>query len=70
MASLNKTYLWSPHEALILKVTKHFAQDMINAIPPKEVASGKVYCNGGGGALGHPGVYINLVSCLAVQIFS
>ncbi|GFQ97129.1 NADH dehydrogenase iron-sulfur protein 6, mitochondrial [Trichonephila clavata] len=41
-------------------VNPHFAIDLINSIPPKVVKERVVSCNGGGGALGHPKVYINL----------
>ncbi|KAL7058904.1 hypothetical protein AAHC03_013389 [Spirometra sp. Aus1] len=41
-------------------VNKSFAADLINQIPPKKVTSHITYCDGGGGALGHPKVYINL----------
>ncbi|BHF68942.1 NADH dehydrogenase Fe-S protein subunit 6 ndufs6 [Sparganum proliferum] len=43
-------------------VNKSFAADLINQIPPKKVTSHITYCDGGGGALGHPKVYINLAS--------
>ena len=36
------------------------AIDFIAKVPPKEVKSRIVACDGGGGALGHPKVYINL----------
>lgn len=48
--------------AYFMKVNPHFAIDLINAIPPKPVKDRVVWCDGGGGALGHPKVYINLVS--------
>ncbi|KAF8766757.1 NADH dehydrogenase [ubiquinone] iron-sulfur protein 6, mitochondrial-like [Argiope bruennichi] len=41
-------------------VNPHFAIDLINSIPPKVVKERVVSCDGGGGALGHPKVYINL----------
>eukprot|EP01104_Vermistella_antarctica_P020686 TRINITY_DN8968_c0_g1_i1.p1 TRINITY_DN8968_c0_g1~~TRINITY_DN8968_c0_g1_i1.p1 ORF type:complete len:138 (-),score=25.94 TRINITY_DN8968_c0_g1_i1:38-451(-) len=36
------------------------AQDLINEVPPIEIAANSVQCDGGGGALGHPRVFINL----------
>uniref|UniRef100_T1J807 Zinc finger CHCC-type domain-containing protein n=1 Tax=Strigamia maritima TaxID=126957 RepID=T1J807_STRMM len=42
------------------QVNERFAIDLINEIPPKGVAARGVWCDGGGGALGHPKVYINL----------
>ncbi|KAI8049588.1 zinc-finger domain-containing protein [Syncephalis plumigaleata] len=36
------------------------AIDLIAEIPVVQVAGRKAVCNGGGGALGHPRVYINL----------
>nr|KAJ3422645.1 hypothetical protein HK105_007143 [Polyrhizophydium stewartii] len=37
------------------------AMEFINAVPVKFVEARRVACDGGGGALGHPKVYINLV---------
>jgi len=34
--------------------------DLISQIPPKEVYGRKAWCDGGGGPLGHPKVFINL----------
>nr|CAG4645315.1 EOG090X0NBY [Leptodora kindtii] len=42
------------------QINSSFAIDLIAQVPPKEVESRHVYCDGGGGALGHPKVYINL----------
>ncbi|GIY94097.1 NADH dehydrogenase iron-sulfur protein 6, mitochondrial [Caerostris extrusa] len=42
------------------QVNPHFAINLINSIPPKVVKDRVVSCDGGGGALGHPKVYINL----------
>nr|SVE75559.1 EOG090X0NBY [Daphnia dolichocephala] len=42
------------------EVNTHFAIDLIAQIPPKEVKSRVVSCDGGGGPLGHPQVFINL----------
>ena len=50
------------HLFLIIQVNKQFAIDLINSIPPKQVKERIVSCDGGEGALGHPKVYINLVS--------
>eukprot|EP01134_Creolimax_fragrantissima_P000736 CFRG0736T1 len=36
------------------------AQDLVNEIPPIECDGRIVACNGGGGALGHPKIFINL----------
>ncbi|KAL2911942.1 hypothetical protein HK105_208552 [Polyrhizophydium stewartii] len=36
------------------------AMEFINAVPVKFVEARRVACDGGGGALGHPKVYINL----------
>ncbi|KNC72310.1 hypothetical protein SARC_15138, partial [Sphaeroforma arctica JP610] len=36
------------------------AQDLVNQIPPVEVMGRIVSCDGGGGALGHPKIFINL----------
>jgi len=44
------------------QVNQSFAIDLINQVPPKECIKSVVYCDGGGGPLGHPKVYINLVN--------
>jgi len=41
-------------------VNNQWAIDLIAAVPPKVVSTRVVSCDGGGGALGHPKVYINL----------
>jgi len=41
-------------------VNPNFAQDMIDEVPPVEVTERVISCNGGGGALGHPKVFINV----------
>ena len=42
------------------QVNTRFAIDLIAQVPPKEAKSRIVSCDGGGGPLGHPKVYINL----------
>ncbi|XP_020613511.1 NADH dehydrogenase [ubiquinone] iron-sulfur protein 6, mitochondrial-like [Orbicella faveolata] len=42
------------------EVNEKFAIDLIDEEPPKEIHGRHVWCDGGGGALGHPKVYINL----------
>uniref|UniRef100_A0A8B9S6G6 NADH dehydrogenase [ubiquinone] iron-sulfur protein 6, mitochondrial n=1 Tax=Apteryx owenii TaxID=8824 RepID=A0A8B9S6G6_APTOW len=42
------------------EVNRNFAIDLIAEQPVSEVESRVISCNGGGGALGHPKVYINL----------
>ncbi|KAH0618032.1 hypothetical protein JD844_016957 [Phrynosoma platyrhinos] len=42
------------------EVNENFAIDLIAEQPVSEVETRVVYCDGGGGALGHPKVYINL----------
>nr|CAG4651540.1 EOG090X0NBY [Simocephalus serrulatus]SVE94669.1 EOG090X0NBY [Simocephalus serrulatus] len=42
------------------QVNTRFAIDLIAQVPPKQVKSRIVSCDGGGGPLGHPKVYINL----------
>ncbi|XP_070575835.1 NADH dehydrogenase [ubiquinone] iron-sulfur protein 6, mitochondrial-like [Ptychodera flava] len=42
------------------EVNEKFAIDLIDDIPPIVVDGNHVWCDGGGGALGHPKVYINL----------
>lgn len=50
--------------SLSMQVNPRFAIDLINSVPPKPVKERVVWCDGGGGALGHPKVYINLVCFL------
>ncbi|KAM9694381.1 NADH dehydrogenase [ubiquinone] iron-sulfur protein 6, mitochondrial [Trichechus inunguis] len=42
------------------EVNENFAIDLIAEQPVSEVESRVISCDGGGGALGHPRVYINL----------
>uniref|UniRef100_A0A8C8RK87 NADH dehydrogenase [ubiquinone] iron-sulfur protein 6, mitochondrial n=1 Tax=Pelusios castaneus TaxID=367368 RepID=A0A8C8RK87_9SAUR len=42
------------------EVNENFAIDLIAEQPVSEVESRVISCDGGGGALGHPKVYINL----------
>ncbi|XP_012529951.1 NADH dehydrogenase [ubiquinone] iron-sulfur protein 6, mitochondrial isoform X2 [Monomorium pharaonis] len=42
------------------EVNKNWAIKLINEIPPSPEKDKIVACNGGGGPLGHPKVYINL----------
>jgi len=42
------------------QVNPYFAIDLINSVPPEEGKERVVSCDGGGGPLGHPKVYINL----------
>ncbi|XP_077166954.1 NADH dehydrogenase [ubiquinone] iron-sulfur protein 6, mitochondrial [Paroedura picta] len=42
------------------EVNENFAVDLIAEQPVTEVGTRVVACDGGGGALGHPKVYINL----------
>lgn len=42
------------------QVNTQWAVDLIAAVPPKKVHARVVGCDGGGGALGHPKIFINL----------
>ncbi|KAF0289055.1 NADH dehydrogenase [ubiquinone] iron-sulfur protein 6, mitochondrial [Amphibalanus amphitrite] len=42
------------------QVNPQFAIDLIAQVPPKVCTERVVSCDGGGGALGHPKVFINL----------
>lgn len=46
-----------------VKVNKNFAIKLVAEEPATDIEARVVSCDGGGGALGHPKVYINLVSC-------
>lgn len=45
------------------QVNPNWGIKLIAEVPPKECTERVVYCDGGDGPLGHPKVYINLVSC-------
>uniref|UniRef100_A0A8C9P1K9 Zinc finger CHCC-type domain-containing protein n=1 Tax=Spermophilus dauricus TaxID=99837 RepID=A0A8C9P1K9_SPEDA len=49
------------------EVNENFAIDLIAEQPVSEVDHRVISCDGGGGALGHPKVYINLVSSPAAR---
>ncbi|XP_072014084.1 LOW QUALITY PROTEIN: NADH dehydrogenase [ubiquinone] iron-sulfur protein 6, mitochondrial-like [Amphiura filiformis] len=42
------------------EVNQKFAIDLVDEEPPTEIHGRNTYCDGGGGPLGHPKVYINL----------
>ncbi|XP_013781223.1 NADH dehydrogenase [ubiquinone] iron-sulfur protein 6, mitochondrial-like isoform X1 [Limulus polyphemus] len=42
------------------QINTRFAIDLIQEIPPKPADARVTWCDGGGGPLGHPKVYINL----------
>ncbi|XP_072168990.1 NADH dehydrogenase [ubiquinone] iron-sulfur protein 6, mitochondrial-like [Diadema setosum] len=42
------------------EVNEKFAIDLVDEEPPIVIQGRSVYCDGGGGPLGHPKVYINL----------
>lgn len=43
-------------------INEQYAIDLIAEVPPIACGTRVVSCDGGGGPLGHPKVYINLVS--------
>ena len=51
------------------QVNEQFAIDLIAKQPPTASSKRVVSCDGGGGPLGHPKVYINLV-CSVYYLFS
>ncbi|XP_073094281.1 NADH dehydrogenase [ubiquinone] iron-sulfur protein 6, mitochondrial isoform X2 [Manis javanica] len=51
------------------EVNDNFAIDLIAEQPVSEVGSRVIACDGGGGALGHPKVYINLVSVPGITVW-
>lgn len=46
---------------ICIKVNKNFAIKLVAEEPVTDIEARVVSCDGGGGALGHPKVYINLV---------
>lgn len=49
-----------------VKVNKNFAINLVAEEPVTHLEARVVSCDGGGGALGHPKVYINLVRFIYV----
>jgi len=47
------------------ETNKKWAIDLIAEVPPQKVTKRIVSCDGGGGPLGHPKIYINLDPTLA-----
>lgn len=52
-----------------MKVNKNFAIKLVAEEPVRHVETRVVSCDGGGGALGHPKVYINLVRTSTRETF-
>jgi len=50
------------------EVNKNWAIDLINEVAPSSQKDRIVACDGGGGPLGHPKVYINLVYYFYISI--
>lgn len=48
-------------------MNKNFAISLVAEEPVTDVESRVVSCDGGGGALGHPKVYINLVNACSMN---
>jgi len=49
------------------EVNKNWAINLINEVPPSSQKDRIVACNGGGGPLGHPKIYINLVCIFSLS---
>lgn len=50
------------------EVNKNWGINLINEVPPSPKKERIVACDGGGGPLGHPKVYINLVRCINAYV--
>lgn len=50
-------------------VNPNYAIKLIDEIPPQEEKDKIVFCDGGGGPLGHPKVFINLVISSNILFF-
>lgn len=55
------------NEIICVKVNKNFAIKLVAEEPVTDIEARVVSCDGGGGALGHPKVYINLVRIFAYK---
>lgn len=53
----------------LVKVNTKFAIKLVAEEPVRDVETRVVSCDGGGGALGHPKVYINLVRTSTPEMF-
>ena len=62
-------YAYIKCTTVCVKVNKNFAIKLVAEEPVTDVESRVVSCDGGGGALGHPKVYINLVRTMHMSIF-
>lgn len=41
--------------------------DLIHEVPPVAVEGSRTFCDGGGGPLGHPKVFINVVRSMVIM---
>ena len=60
----NARFLTTPRQT-----NTRWAMNLVKEVPPKAVEGRIVACDGGPGALGHPRVYINLVSSILKFFF-
>lgn len=51
-----------------MQVNENFAINLVAEEPVSNIESRVVSCDGGGGALGHPRVYINLVNMYFITV--
>lgn len=52
------------------EVNKNWGINLIDEVPPSPKKERIVACDGGGGPLGHPKVYINLVRYTSMQMYN
>lgn len=52
------------------EVNKNWGINLINEVPPSPKKERIVACDGGGGPLGHPKVYINLVRYVLMYTYN
>lgn len=50
------------------QTNKNWAVKLVNEVPSKLEKERVIFCDGGGGPLGHPKVYINLV-CIFIMSY-
>ncbi|VDP74531.1 unnamed protein product [Echinostoma caproni] len=53
---------------ILLPVNPNFSEKLISEVPPILCKEHIVCCDGGEGALGHPKVYINLVTAKSLRM--
>lgn len=68
---INHTHInirFTRYRVVYVKMNKNFAIKLVAEEPVTDTEARVVSCDGGGGALGHPKVYINLVRAWTIKV--